>query len=83
MLTGDFNGDGLGDIIVGALRTTNLFSGAAYVIYGGINTLASEDIHIRSLGARGFVLTGPSWAWCGYSVSGAGNTSVFNLVCFN
>jgi hypothetical protein len=76
-LTGDFNGDGFDDIIIGALRTTNLFSGAAYVIYGGNNSLASGDnIHINSLGARGFVLTGASWAWCGYSVSGAGNTSV-------
>ncbi len=67
---GDVNGDGFDDIIIGALKTTNFFSGAVYVVYG--NATLPSVITISTLGSRGFTLEGANWAWCGYSVSGAG-----------
>jgi hypothetical protein len=68
---GDVNGDGFDDVIIGALKSTEFYSGAAYVIYG--NHTIQSAVHLSSLETRaGFVLTGANWAWCGYSVSGAG-----------
>ncbi len=64
------NGDGFDDIIIGVLKATNFFSGAVYVIYG--NATLPLTIHLSALGSRGFTLEGANWAWCGYSVSGAG-----------
>ncbi len=69
------NGDGFDDIIIGALKTANFFSGEAYVVYG--NATLSSVIAVNALGSQGFTLTGENWAWCGYSVSGAGE---FNLL---
>ncbi len=84
MHTGDVNGDGFDDIIIGALKTTNFYSGAAYVVYG--NTTLPPVILLSALGPRGFVLNGANWAWCGYSVSGAGEKITYfwvsNLTIF-
>jgi hypothetical protein len=69
------NGDGFVDVIIGAVRQNNQFSGAAYVIYGastkhGVWSVMSLNI------STGFILLGPAWSWFGYSVSGAGKKTV-------
>jgi hypothetical protein len=74
------NGDGFDDIIIGALKTTEFYSGAAYVVYGCNNVTVASDVSLNALGSRGFALTGANWAWCGYSVSRAGKTQVFDLL---
>ncbi len=65
------NGDGIDDIIIGALTVTESYSGAAYVVFGRGGSRYSVDLKTMSA-AEGFVLTGHSWWWLGYSVSGAG-----------
>jgi hypothetical protein len=67
---GDVNGDGFDDVIVSALLTNNLYSGAAYVIYGR-NALISFAVDQMTT-SQGFTLQGPNYSWFGYSVSGAG-----------
>lgn len=54
---GDVNGDGIGDIIVGAPQASNSFAGAgsAYVIFG---RAAPGTIDLTSLGADGFRIDG-------------------------
>ena len=59
---GDLNGDGLGDLLVGA----NMFgdgslgnpSGQAYVVYGTKATLGTVDISTIGNGAKGLTITG-------------------------
>ncbi len=67
----DFNGDGFDDIIIGALKVYDSYSGAAYVIYGGYNKC---NVLLNTLGETGlgFLISGPPNSWFGYSVSGAG-----------
>ncbi len=67
---GDINGDGFGDVIIGALKTTNFYSGAVCIVYGNLTTFG--NIRVGALGSRGFALSSDNWAWCGYSVIGAG-----------
>lgn len=76
---GDFNGDGLGDIIVthpGASYTLNgttvSTDGAAYVVYGKTGT---GTVMVTSLdGSQGFRIVGPTAAeYMGDAVSGGGD----------
>jgi len=73
---GDINNDGYDDIIVGAYGKNN-FRGAAYVIYGGPNSMRS-NIALSSVAldplTTGFVITGSSISsYFGQSVSTAGD----------
>ncbi len=57
---GDFNGDGYGDIVVGALRESSVASraGAAYVVFGplsGQKSLSSADLMVRGQSANDYV----------------------------
>ena len=70
---GDVNGDGLGDLIVGAPEGDNggSVSGSAYVIFG---TASPANVDLLSLGDRGFRIDGASSvARAGHSVSGVGD----------
>jgi Ca2+-binding RTX toxin-like protein len=53
-LVGDINGDGLGDVAIGA-PNANSFAGATYVVFGKNN---SNDVNLASLGTGGFVING-------------------------
>jgi VCBS repeat-containing protein len=72
---GDFNGDGVGDFIIGA-SAMNVTSdgGAAYVIYGKTN---ASTLTLGAGGtiaaANGLILTGNAADSSGFSVSGAGD----------
>ena len=66
---GDFNGDGLDDIIVGATGEDSLATqaGAAYVLFGPAETVATEDIgtaNVKFVGHNGFSYAGWSVAPC-------------------
>ncbi|HSF60684.1 MAG TPA: putative Ig domain-containing protein, partial [Gaiellaceae bacterium] len=57
---GDLNGDGLGDVLVGATFADNNerpSSGSAYVVYG---TRTGASVDLAALGARGFRIDGAS-----------------------
>ncbi len=72
-LAGDVNGDGLGDIIVGARGSDALGSesGRAYVVFG---TAAAGPIALSGLGAGGFIIDAQGAGdRCGLSVSGIGD----------
>ena len=73
--TGDVNGDGLADVIVGAPRLAdNERSGSAYVIFGRKTT---ETIDLANdLGSKGFRIDGVGGdRWTGFSVAGAGDVN--------
>jgi FG-GAP repeat len=75
---GDVNGDGTGDVIVGApgADSKGSPSGAAYVVFG------STDVdlgNLGNLGDGGFLIAGESLSWAGYSVSGAGDVNADGL----
>ncbi len=78
----DFNGDGYGDIIIGAPNTysdSRLHAGISYVIFG--KTTGFTDIFLANLtSSQGFALYGyasysNSYDYCGYSVSGTGDVN--------
>ncbi len=76
---GDVNGDGLGDLLIGAHRADpngNLSAGESYVVYGSPNGF-SAGFNLSSLnGTTGFVINGVDGAdQSGYSVSGAGDVN--------
>ena len=57
---GDFNGDGYGDVVVGALRESSVASraGAAYVVFGplsGQKSLSSADLEVTGLVSNDYV----------------------------
>ncbi len=62
---GDVNGDGYDDVIVGALKASQFYEGVVHVLYGGQN-------HSSSILIAPSVISGTSWSYFGYSVSGAG-----------
>jgi hypothetical protein len=54
---GDVNGDGIGDVIIGAYRA-NLFAGNSYVVFGSKNGLPNP-LNLSSLdGSNGFAING-------------------------
>ncbi len=65
------SGAGFDDVIIGALLANSLYSGAAFVIYGG-SALNSSVAVEQMTTTQGFTLRGPNYSWFGYSVSGAG-----------
>ena len=75
--TGDVNGDGFDDLIVGAQSTDSYAGGnnggAAYVVYGSASGI--DDLDLGALGsAQGFKIVGESNNYfAGMSVSGAGD----------
>ena len=74
--TGDINGDGIDDLIVGApfADSNGSFSGRSYVVFGSATGLPNP-FHLSSLnGSNGFVLNGEAAGdLFGFSVSGAGD----------
>ena len=65
---GDVNGDGYDDIIIGAPQNgfAGIYSGRAYIYYGGINVNSIADVIITGEAANNFF---------GYSVSSAGDVN--------
>ncbi len=74
--TGDINGDGVADFIIGA-RDANSYGGASYVVFGNPSIGNSGSITLSSLnGSNGFVLPGvASGDYSGWSVSGTGDVN--------
>jgi len=75
---GDVNGDGFGDLIVGAdsADPNGSLSGASYVVFGKASGFAA-NINLSSLdGANGFKISGEAASdFSGFSVSGAGDVN--------
>ncbi len=70
---GDVNGDGISDIIIGALGSS-IFPGRSYIIYGQQGGFS--NINLASLApAQGFVAIGAYDESAGSSVSGAGDVN--------
>lgn len=79
---GDFNGDGLEDLFVGAHQYDRCGtaacknSGAAYIVYG---TASPANVDLLNLGARGLRMDGASapsnYAYTGYSAAPAGDVN--------
>lgn len=70
---GDFNGDGLADLLVGEPGLNfgaGGSTGGAYLIYG---SSAPASLTSAAAGIGGFLLTGPNFALAGTEVSGAGD----------
>ncbi len=68
---GDVNGDGFGDLIIGA---AGYDQGSAYVVYGKENWAGTPALELTTLdGTDGFELTGDESA--GFSVSSAGDVN--------
>jgi len=77
---GDFNGDGLGDLIVGAPEGTALdnpgWNGSAYIIYGTRGSGGGSPLVVENMSsAQGMLITaGRRWgSRFGFNVSGAGD----------
>jgi hypothetical protein len=75
---GDFNGDGIDDILIGATQADpNSLSeaGETYLVYGGTSIGSSGIFELSSLdGTNGFVLNGiTAFYYSGMSVSSAGD----------
>jgi Ca2+-binding RTX toxin-like protein len=75
---GDFNGDGIDDLVIGAVRadTNGIDAGTTYVIFGRTSGFSAE-IDLSSLDASaGFALKGGrSGDWSGGSVASAGDVN--------
>jgi hypothetical protein len=77
---GDVNGDGIGDIIVGAPSADTAYHtvdrhGAAYVIYGTTSGFAA-DVSVTSLtGSNGFKIAGADADQVGFDVASAGDVN--------
>ncbi len=73
---GDINGDGIGDLLIGAYSYPAIAAkGRTYVVFGGLGVGGSGDISLANLnGANGFKLDGENNGdWSGYSVSSTGD----------
>jgi hypothetical protein len=73
---GDVNGDGIGDVIIGAYRADNnarTSSGSAYVVFGKATT---TTVDLNALGAGGFRIDGAAANdYAGWAVAGAGDVN--------
>lgn len=74
---GDVNGDGIGDVIVGAPDAGNegrLFSGSAYVVFG---RTSPGTVDLANLGANGFRIDGATYhpSASGLTVAAAGDVN--------
>jgi len=74
---GDFNGDGIGDLIIGAFEAGSggSFSGTSYVVFG--NSSFGSSLELGSLnGSNGFLIAGSSiFDLSGRSVNAAGDVN--------
>nr|MDQ5807065.1 integrin alpha [Actinomycetota bacterium] len=70
----DVNGDGLGDVVIGAASVGNSLrrrSGSAFVVFGKAD---AEPVRLDALGDRGFRVDGPrGGSHLGHSVAGLGD----------
>ena len=69
---GDFNGDGLSDVVVTAPqgnRTGSAAAGGAFVVFGRHRP---KGVDLRSLGRRGLEIRGAARDWAGFAVAFAG-----------
>ena len=67
---GDINGDGLGDLIIGA-PSNNLGTGRSYVVFGRTSTTA---IDLANLGSNGFIINAEAAGdRSGFSISAGGD----------
>lgn len=73
---GDVNGDGFGDVIIGA-PFYGSYQGASYVVFGKASFSGQSNIDVTSLtGATGFRLTGEADNdQSGFAVAGAGDVN--------
>ena len=74
---GDVNGDGLGDLIVGAPFADggDSYNGESYVVFGKAGGTAVQLVNVAA-GIGGFVITGEDmFDGAGFSVSGAGDVN--------
>ncbi|WP_233260963.1 S-layer family protein [Limnohabitans sp. WS1] len=70
---GDFNGDGLSDLIMGAdFNASNAFSGTSYIVYGKTSTTA---VDLSNAGTAAFAIVGQSAADKAFRVSNAGDVN--------
>ena len=75
---GDVNGDGLDDILIGALRNDAAGSqaGAAYVVFGTTSSVSAVNLDDVALGTGGFRVTGETADdFAGQIVSSAGDVN--------
>ena len=75
---GDINGDGLDDLLIGAVGADlngDGYAGQSYVVFGGMSIGGNGSIELSSLdGSNGFVLNGiDSFDWSGRSVGDVGD----------
>lgn len=75
-MTGDFNGDGIADLGIGAPGVSST-SGLSYVVFGKSGIGSSGSINILNLnGVNGFTINGfPATSEGGYSISLAGDVN--------
>jgi hypothetical protein len=69
---GDFNGDGLADVVIGAPqgnRSGSAAGGGAFVVFG---RRKPRDVDLRAMGRRGLELRGAARDWAGFAVASAG-----------
>jgi hypothetical protein len=71
---GDINGDGIGDLIVGAPDASNL-AGQTYVVFGSKSPWSSSFSLSSLNGINGFILNDVSNSASGYSVASAGDVN--------
>ncbi|MBF0183927.1 MAG: FG-GAP repeat protein [Magnetococcales bacterium] len=72
---GDINGDGIDDLIIGAVAASD-WAGSSYVVFGKSSGFSSS-VNLSSLnGSNGFRLVGEQWTnWSGYSICSAGDVN--------
>lgn len=81
---GDVNGDGLADLIVGAIgaRPNGGYSGRSYVVFGKTGT-AAVNLSAITAGVGGFVINGERISdFSGWSVSAAGDVNGDRFTAF-